>query len=394
MKKRLLPILLLILISGMCFSQTRTFKVTVPETTLVCYVTGDFNSWDPAANEMNKISDSPKVFTLDIDIPDSLVATTKYKYLSGPAWDYQQTRAADFLLSNLDADGDTIESFNAIYNPSNPHEGDVTINVLVPAELFVVYITGNFNSWNSVSDQMTFVDSTANGKIFTFNIHSLDTTTIEFKFLSGPGWSYEQTQSANYKYSVDGGYVVCDQFKAIFDPSKVGDVTINITVPEGTAEVWVIGSWNSWSLAGAVQATKNLDGTYTAEISMVADFEYKIWCHNAWAYEEAKNAEGSSLDANRTASFESGPVFDITVAYWKLLYTPSSVGKLIPNTYRTYSTNGTITVEGVNSEVTVFDLSGRVMQNARLNGTFVSKYLKTGIYIIHIDDQTQKMFVW
>ena len=96
MKKKLLPILLLILISGMSFAQIRTFKVTVPETTLFCYIAGDFNGWDPAANEMNKISDSPKVFTLDVDIPDSLVATTKYKYLSGPSWDYQQTRSADF----------------------------------------------------------------------------------------------------------------------------------------------------------------------------------------------------------------------------------------------------------------------------------------------------------
>ena len=186
--------------------------------------------------------------------------------------------------------------------------------------------------------------------------------------------------------------MVCDQFKAIFDPSKVGDVTINITVPEGTSEVWVVGSWNSWSMAGAVQATKNLDGTYTALISMVADFEYKIWCHNDWAYEEAKDAEGNSLDANRTASFETGPVFDITVAYWKQTYV--SVHELIPNIYKSYSIDGKIVAEGVTSGVTVYDLSGRVIEKASLQGTFVSKNLKSGIYIIHIDNQSQKIYVW
>jgi hypothetical protein len=391
MKKRLLPVLLLILVTGMSFAQTHTLKVIVPETTMVCYASGSFNGWSTTANIMTKISDSPKVFTLDIEVAEGDVASCEYKYLSGPDWKYEQTQSANFKLSELTADGDTVDSFKAIYDPGQ--ESDVTIDVLVPAELFVCYLTGSFNGWNSVSDPMTFVDSTANGKEFTLTFHTLDTTTLEYKFLSGPGWSYEQTQATNYKYMTDGGTVVCDQFKAIFDPSKVGDVTINITVPEGTAEVWVVGSWNSWDMGGAVQATKNLDNTYTAVISMVADFEYKIWCHNDWPYEEAKDAAGNGLDANRTASFETGPVFDITVAYWKQLFTSISVPKILPDTYRLYSINGTITVEGVTSGVTVFDLSGRVMENASLKGTFVSKSLKSGIYILRIDNQTQKVFV-
>jgi hypothetical protein len=393
MKKRFLPVLLLILATGVSMAQTHTLKVTVPDTVQVCFAAGSFNGWNEpsAATQMTKISDSPKVFTLGIEVAEGDVATSIYKYYAGPGWAYEQTQAADFKLSELDADGDTVESFKAIYDPSISREGDITINVLVPAELFVCYITGNFNDWNSVSNPMTFVDSTANGKEFALTVHSMDTTTLEFKFLSGPGWSYEQTQSANYRYAVDGGTVVCDQFKAIFDPSKVGDVTINITVPEGTAEAWVVGSWNSWSMDGAVQATKNLDGTYTAVISMVADFEYKIWCHNDWAYEEAKDAAGNGLDANRTASFETGPVFDITVAFWKLLFT--SVKDLTSYNYRWYSQDGAIVVEGVTSGVSVFDLTGRLVERASLTGTFVSKSLKTGIYIVRIDNQTQKMFV-
>jgi hypothetical protein len=259
MKKRLLPFLFLMLITSMSFAQTHTLKVIVPDETQTCYVAGSFNGWDPAADEMTKISDSPKTFSLDIEVAEGDVASTEYKYLSGPAWKYEQTQAANFKLSEYTADGDTVDSFKVIYDIGQ--ESDVTINVLVPAELFVCYLTGSFNGWNSVSHPMTFVDSTANGKEFTLTIHSLDTTTLEFKFLSGPGWSYEQTQSTNWNYMTDGGTLVVDEFKAIYDPSKVGDVTINITVPEGTMEVWVVGSWNSWSMGGAVQATKNLDGT-------------------------------------------------------------------------------------------------------------------------------------
>ncbi len=50
--------------------------------------------------------------------------------------------------------------------------------------------------------------------------------------------------------------MVCDAFKKIYDPSKVGNITINITVPDGTYEVWVVGSYNSWDIANAIKATK------------------------------------------------------------------------------------------------------------------------------------------
>ncbi len=324
MKKRILPLILLTLMSGMSFAGTHTLKVTVNDSASVCYVAGSFNNWDPVANPMNKVSDSPKVFTLDIEVADGDVATTTYKYLAGPNWKYEQKQSADFNLSELTADGDTVSSFLAYYDTGQ--EADVTIDVLVPADLFVCYITGSFNSWNSTSHEMTMVDSTANGKEYTLTIHTLDTTTLEYKFLAGPGWPYEQTNSTNYVYMTDGGVVVCDAFKAIYDPTKVGDITINITVPEGTVEAWVVGSYNGWDMGSSVQATK-VDAThFTAVLPQVADVEYKIWCHNDWAYEEAADDQGTSLASNRVASFETGPVFNITVEFWKQLWVPSPGG--------------------------------------------------------------------
>jgi hypothetical protein len=388
MKKRLLPVLLLILATGVSVAQTHTLKVTVPDTVQVCFAAGSFNNWGTpsAATKMTKISDSPKVFTLGITVAEGDVATSEYKYYSGPDWIYEQTQAATFKLSELDADGDTVNTFKAIYNPN--WESDVTINVLVPVTVYQLNITGNFNGWDPTANPMTKVDSTVNGKEFSLTIHSLDTTTLAFKFVAGPGWAYEQV-AGDFIYMTVGSDVVCDAFKAIYDPTKVGDVTINITVPAGTVEVWVVGSYNNWVMGTSIQATKNLDGTFTAVIQDVQNLEYKCCCHNNWAYEEA-TAEGGTI-ANRVASFESGPEFNITVANWKLLFT--SVKELAPNNYRWYSQDGSIVVEGVNSGVTVFDLTGRIVERANLTGTFVSKSLKTGIYIVRIDNQAHKMFV-
>ncbi len=392
MKKRILPLIMLLFISSMSFATTFTLLVTVNDTAQVCYVVGEFNGWDPTANIMTKVSDSPKVFTLDIDVDDADVAATEYKYCAGPDWKYQQVSGDNFKLSELTEAGDTVEFFQAYYDVGQ--ESDVTIDVLVPSDLFVCYLTGTFNAWNATTDEMDLVDETTNGKEFMLTIHTLDTTTLEYKFLAGPGWPYEQTNSTNYNYLADGAVVVCDDFKAIFDPSKVGDVTINITVPPGTSEVWVVGSFNNWDMASAIQATKNEDGTWTAVIPQVADIEYKVWCHNDWPYEEAADDQGTSLANNRTASFVDGPEYNITVDYWKDIFNPTSTGMLFTEKYHVYTRYGIITVEGVQSEVSVFDLTGRMVDRVALKGTYTSKALKSGVYILRIDNHAGKVFVW
>lgn len=391
MKKRILPLLMFLLITGMGFAQTHTMIVTVPDTTIVCYVAGSFNGWDPDSSQMTMTSESPKQFSFQFEMADTSAKKVEYKFLAGPDWKYQQKRSTNFIFGTDSATA-VVDTFNAIFNPGQIK--DVTINVLVPKEVYELNITGNFNSWNPTSTPMTKVDSTVNGKEFTVIIEEVDTVALEFKFIAGPGWAYEQKNSANYKYMVDGGVVVCDSFKNIYDPKKVGDITINITVPEGTPAVWILGSYNNWSLDGAIEATKNEDGTYTAVIPMVQEVEYKCWNHNDWPYEEAKDAEGHSLDANRTASFEAGPVYNITVLFWKQVFgTPTVVKEPLSSKYRMYTTNGTVVVEGVSSVVSVIDLYGRMVQSVKARGTFTSKALQPGIYIIRIDGQAQKIFV-
>ena len=94
------------------------------------------------------------------------------------------------------------------------------------------------------------------------------------------------------------------------------------------------------------------------------------------------------------ASFETGPVFDITVLYWKKVYgVPTGVKDPISAAYKMYTVNGTIVVEGVTSAVSVFDINGRMMQSVRAKGTFVSRSLQPGIYILRVDNKVQKIGV-
>jgi hypothetical protein len=388
MKKKILPLLMLFLLSSMSFAATYTLKVTVPAATIVCYASGDFNSWAQPGTLMTKVTDNPKVFTLDVELADTV--GSRYKFCAGPSWNYEQSQSADFWLGKLTTNGDVVDAFKAYYDPAAQLQS-VTIDVLVPAGVFDCYLTGNFNSWNPTANKMIFVDSTANGKEFKLTIEVTDSTLLEYKFIAGPGWAYEQTQSANYKFSVDGRTVVCDAFKALYDPSKVGDITIKITsVPAGTVDVYLIGSFNNWTTTTAIKTTNNGDGTYTAVILQQQNIEYKCYNYPDWAYEEATDASGTNI-SNRKASFEVSPVVEITVAFWKKLHTNTQNATI--NKFNVRSINGHIQAQNISSDIVIYDLNGRTIESVRLKGSFTSKSLNQGLYIIRIDGQSQKVFV-
>jgi hypothetical protein len=389
MKKRFLPLLMFMLLASAGFAQTHhTLLVTVPDSVEVVFVAGEFNNWNPTADSMHLVSTLPRQYSFDYTWDNNLVDTMEFKYIAGPVgWGkYEQNGA------NLVAGTDSVAeiTFKAVWHST--YAKDVKIDVLVPTNVYELYITGTFNNWAATENQMEKIDSTENGKEFTATIHTLDTTTLEFKFLAGPGWPYQQ-EHGNWNYMTDGGTLTVDLFKKIYDPTEAGDITINITVPPGTPDVYLIGSWGAnWSLEEAVHATKVNDTTWTAVVPNVADIDYKVYNWPDWTYEEAADAEGSNV-ADRHASFISGPTFDIKVLFWKAVHeVPTGIDN-ISKTLKMYSVNSTIVVEDVKGTVTVFDINGRMLQSVQSRGTFVSRTLQPGIYIIRVDNKAQKIAV-
>ena len=149
MKKRILPFLMFMLITSMGFAQTHTLLVTVPDSIETVYVAGAFNGWNPASVILlNQISDSPKMFSFEYTYEGS-VDSLEYKFLAGPDWKYQQKESANFMVKNDSATA-VVDTFNAVYHRNQ--EKDVTIDVLVPVDVFQVYLTGSFNGWNPIRE--------------------------------------------------------------------------------------------------------------------------------------------------------------------------------------------------------------------------------------------------
>ena len=116
---------------------------------------------------------------------------------------------------------------------------------------------------------------------------------------------------------------------------------------------------------------------------------YNFYNKADWAYVEA-GTDGEKYP-DRSATYPEDANIAVTVVAWKKSISAVSNIKEAQNTI--YSNNQMLTIENVQSNVQIFDISGRVMQSAIVSGTFVSNKLNKGLYIVKIDGATKKVSV-
>jgi len=374
------------------------FNVTVPSPTYQCWIVGNFNGWNNNLNQMTKVDDTHYTITLD----DATFATgitqanIKYKYLSGGGdWAYVEKDAAGAEITDRDYNAaDVVAKWALVYNPTVlPLPKTVTVNALVPVGTIQCYIVGTFNNWTIPTDstKMTKVEETLDYIQFTATFFTTDANKLQYKFCAGPAWDYEQTVSTNYVYPAAESSVteIVTGFKKVYDPSKVGTVTITATVPAGTNRVWIQGSALGWNWANAIEATKNTDGTFTVAVPNVMSMEYRMYNQADWNHPEVGEADPTTELANRVANYPADAATSITVWGWKAQ--PDAVPQIDADKYTIYSNNHSLVVEGVTSQVEVIDISGRILQNVKMMGKFTSEKLNAGLYILRVDGATRKV---
>lgn len=386
------------------------FNVTVPTPTYECWVVGNFNGWNNNQYQMTKVDDTHYTITIpEAELNQEEIAkdggVIKYKYLSGGGdWAYVEKGAAgEEIPDRVYTDGnDVVLTWALVYNPNvEPIPMNVTIIAQVPADVIELYIVGTFNGWTIPTDttKMDLLETNESGKIFSITFFTEDANKLQFKFCAGPAWDYEQTEAANFVYpdpTQNTAAFIVESFKNIYDPTKVGDVTIIATVPAGTERVWIMGSHLGWNWDNLQEGTKNQDGTFTFVVEDVMAFEYRLYNWPDWGHPEVGEADPTHELPNRQAEYDpnnpDNNTIHITVWGW-LEPAPSAVPKVFFDKFQPKIVNRKITVDNVTSSVALFDVMGRQLEKATVRGSYTTGTLTNGIYIMKVDGITAKIAV-
>lgn len=79
---------------------------------------------------MTKVSYIPKIFEVDITVPNAVDMSYNFKFCAGPDWNYQQTDPSkDFTYGAVGLMRAVVNSFQKIFIRQTPR--DIKANVLV-----------------------------------------------------------------------------------------------------------------------------------------------------------------------------------------------------------------------------------------------------------------------
>ena len=171
-----------------------TYNVTVPAGTYACYLAGEMTGW--SHTEMTKVDDTHYTLTVD-------TATTamKYKYCSGPGWDYVELQAdGSDVQDRTYSENDEVAAWKKVYDPTStptPNPGDakdITVKAKVPAEW-----TNGITVWvwptGGAGSEAT---PTQEGEWY---VYTQNCTELNIIFKNGTGWNGDANQTVDMTFT-------------------------------------------------------------------------------------------------------------------------------------------------------------------------------------------------
>lgn len=174
-----------------------------------------------------------------------------------------------------------------------------------------------------------------------------------------------------------------------------GTMTLVVKAPDGTAAVFVRGLYGNWGTPEAMTYDESSGfWTYDIQGDRIAtgkeDQEYKFWCtDDTWATEEGDGA-GNQLADNRTLTYVDGDIeYADDILEW---LATSGLASVNASDYSITVVPQGVVITGEFSAVKVYASNGMLIDSANVNGEY-GKSLTSGLYIIQVDNATQKVLV-
>jgi hypothetical protein len=165
-----------------------TYSVTVPSGTNACYIAGEMNDW--SHTEMTKVDETHYTLTID-----TATTSMKYKYCSGPSWDYVEMQAdgVNDVQDRTYSVNDVVESWKAVYDPNgseNPDPKDIMVKAKMPEGW-----TNTITAWVwATGENGTEVTLTREGDWYVYTQNCAELNII---FKNGTGWNGDANQTVD-----------------------------------------------------------------------------------------------------------------------------------------------------------------------------------------------------
>jgi len=271
-----------------------------------------------------------------------------------------------------------------------------TLTATVPSSTLLCYASGGFNGWAAPeSTQLTLIstDDVAGTKVFGIDLPLLFVGSGTFQILAGTDWAFAQSDpqfTATTTVDATSQNVTVTSFQALPSP-----IEINVTVPAAVNECYVIGYWG-WTLPDAAKKMTLVSTTSSNKVFSYTIYD-KVSTHTIsvkfltgldglnWTYQQTATENFNYSGTDASVSFTC----DAFNAYAEV----SAVNTINANNYSIKTINRIIEVTGKFSNVTLFNVQGRMIESTSNQKSFSSKDLTPGMYIIRVDNISYKQIV-
>ncbi len=272
-----------------------------------------------------------------------------------------------------------------------------TLTVTVPSTTLQCYASGGFNSWGAPANtQLALVstDNTAGTSVFGIDLPLTFVGSGTFQILAGSDWAFAQSDPQFTAIATAGATtqnVVVTSFKALPSP-----IEIDVTVPSTVNECYVVGYWG-WTLPAAAKKMTLLSSAGSTKVFSYTIYD-KVSAHviavkflagldgTLWTYQQTQTADFTYSGTASTCSFDC--------ELFNAIGAPEAVMTINADKYSIKTIDRKIQVEGKYSNVTLYNVQGRMIHSTSNQNAFTSANLNPGLYIIQVDGKSYKQIIY
>lgn len=165
-----------------------TINVLVPKLVTDLYLVGNFCNWSlpTDSTKMKFLQTTPEGNVFSLKIWTSNAYMLQYKFTAGPAWDYVQTEAMNYIFpGKYDEVSVVVNSFVSVFNINKL--GRIKILAQVPEGTKDCWIQGNFLGWDMNKAQKGIRNE--DGR-FSFVLENVD--KVEYRLYNSPKWDFPE----------------------------------------------------------------------------------------------------------------------------------------------------------------------------------------------------------